>query len=47
MVETNFGFIAWKERCQILGGTYWEKVEERERIRETRPVMFDSQEKVA
>ena len=46
MVETQFGLIKWKEEYPELV-KWWEKLEERESFRETRPVMFDLQEKVA
>ena len=46
MVETQFGLIKWKEGYPALL-EWWEKLEERKSFRETRPVMFDLQEKVA
>ncbi|KAL9065775.1 MAG: hypothetical protein Q9161_008000 [Pseudevernia consocians] len=46
MVETQFGLIKWKEEYPALL-EWWEKLEERKSFRETRPVMFDLQEKVA
>lgn len=45
MVETQFGLIKWKEEYPELVG-WWERLEERESFRETRPVMFDLREKV-
>ena len=46
MVETQFALIKWKEEYPELV-RWWEKLEERESFRETRPVMFDLKEKVA
>ena len=46
MVETQFALIKWKEEYPGLV-RWWEKLEERESFRETRPVMFDLKEKVA
>jgi glutathione S-transferase len=46
MVEREFGIVRWCEEFPELRG-YWEKLEERESFRETRPVMFELTEKVA
>lgn len=45
MVETQFGLIRWKEDYPELLA-WWERLEERESFRETRPVMFELTEKV-
>jgi glutathione S-transferase len=46
MVEREFGLVRWCEEFPALRG-YWEKLEERESFRGTRPVMFELTEKVA
>jgi glutathione S-transferase len=46
MVEREFGIVKWCEEFPELR-KYWEKLEERESFRETRPVMFELTEKVA
>lgn len=45
MVETQFGLIEWKADYPELV-KWWERLEERESFRETRPVMFELTEKV-
>ncbi|CAD6584674.1 MAG: hypothetical protein ASARMPREDX12_001725 [Alectoria sarmentosa] len=45
MVETQFGLIRWKEDYPELLA-WWERLEERESFRQTRPVMFELTEKV-
>jgi glutathione S-transferase len=46
MVEREFGIVRWCEEFPELR-EYWEKLEERESFRGTRPVMFELTEKVA
>jgi len=45
MVETNFKLIEWKDKYPELR-QYWTKLEERESFKETKPYMFNLQEKV-
>jgi glutathione S-transferase len=46
MVDTQFGFVRWREQYPELVG-YWEMLEERESFKETQPYMFELTEKVA
>ena len=45
LAETQFGLIRWKEDYPELLA-WWERLEERESFRQTRPVMFELTEKV-